>query len=516
MSKDARRPVLAILPLVAAWLILILSAVTTLGATGSSYTTANFVVTAPTAEFAKQVGDMAEQYRDQIATDWLGKKLPRWSKPCPIRVKVGQIGAGGATTFCFDRGHVFGWNMNIQGTEERILDSVLPHEISHTILACHFRRPLPRWADEGAATLVEHESERRRQVMLLNQVLQTNEKIPLRQLLPMKDYPKDMRQVLTLYAEGYSLAEYFVQQGGKTRYLQFLEDAHTRNWDEALRTHYKINGVAALEKSWGEWVVAGMPALVSREGELLAKDDARPAADRTAADRTGADRTQRSAPGRSEIARADAARNDAARADGGRPANTLIRSQTPEDRAGDALASVGLEAPRGRSLEAPDPRARRARTEAAADTSERPAGKDRLRNDGWAEQERLPRPEPLLARIDYATADVSRFNSRTDARREPLSDERFAAPSDEVPVFDEELEPVAGSPSSGPFPNGAAAAADSSLGRRDIFDPDAPVFDETLEDSSEADSRPPDWSAFPQARTMPGATRKGSSSPFSP
>ena len=44
-------------------------------------------------------------------------------------------GAGGATSFVFDRGEVFGWKMNIQGSRERILDSVLPHEVTHTIFA---------------------------------------------------------------------------------------------------------------------------------------------------------------------------------------------------------------------------------------------------------------------------------------------------------------------------------------------------------------------------------------------
>ena len=107
--------------------------------------------------------------------------------------------------------------MAIQGTEERILDSVLPHEISHMIFASYFRRPLPRWADEGAATLVEHESERLRQTKLLDQVIRTSKRIPLRQLLNIKEYPENMQDVLTLYAEGYSLADYLVQQKGARR-----------------------------------------------------------------------------------------------------------------------------------------------------------------------------------------------------------------------------------------------------------------------------------------------------------
>ena len=90
--------------------------------------------------------------------------MPNWAQPCPITAQVGRhLGAGGATSFVFEHGEVFGWRMTIQGSLERILDSVLPHEVTHTIFATHFRQPLPRWADEGACTTVEHASEKAKQ-----------------------------------------------------------------------------------------------------------------------------------------------------------------------------------------------------------------------------------------------------------------------------------------------------------------------------------------------------------------
>ncbi len=240
---------------------------------GASYKTPNFVTHAPSAEVAKQVGDAAEIYRKELAITWLGHELPKWSAPCPIKVKVGNYGAGGATTFSFDRGHVFGWDMQIQGTLERILDSVLPHEVNHTIFACHFRRPLPRWADEGAATIVEHESEKQRQRLLNRQVMGTNKRIPLRHLLSMTEYPSEMQQVLTLYAEGYSLADFLLQRGGKKRYLMFLENAHKNGWDEAIAKLYKYKNVEDLEQSWGKWIVAGSPSLQLPAGQQLASNE---------------------------------------------------------------------------------------------------------------------------------------------------------------------------------------------------------------------------------------------------
>ena len=241
------------------------------------FKTPNFIVSAPSTDIARQVAIAAEGYRDRLAVQWLGRKLPRWSSPCNVRVLVGRMGAGGYTTFKFDRGRtgkmeVFGWDMTVQGPLDRILDSVLPHEVSHTIFACHFRKPLPRWADEGAATLAEDDSEKRRQRLLVNQVLGTSRRIPLRQLLPQTEYPKESDRILVLYAEGFSLADYLVQQGGRTKYLKFLGDAIDNGWDAALRRHYNYRTVEALESRWTSWVAAGSPTLKLPKGQLLASN----------------------------------------------------------------------------------------------------------------------------------------------------------------------------------------------------------------------------------------------------
>jgi hypothetical protein len=242
-------------------------------ASAATHSSRNFTVTAPTEEIAKRVANCAEFWRRDLAIQWLGKPLPNWYRPCPISVKVGQMGAGGSTTFTFDKGEVFGWRMEVQGSLERILDSVIPHEVNHTIFASYFRRPLPRWADEGAATIVEHESEKARQVRFLERAIQTNSRIPLKELLHIREYPRESQKVLTLYAQGYSLAEFLVgRQGerGKAVYLKFLDDAHKQGWEQAIRKHYGFDSISSLERDWTEWVLAGSPSLDLPEGQALA------------------------------------------------------------------------------------------------------------------------------------------------------------------------------------------------------------------------------------------------------
>jgi hypothetical protein len=328
---------------------------------GATFSTRNFVVTTGDAEFAKQVAQTAEQFRSQLARDWLGHDMPSWSRPCQVFVTVGQIGAGGATTFTFAGGHVFGWNMKVQGTPERILDSVIPHEVSHTIFASYFRRPLPRWADEGAASLVEHESERRRQSLLLHQVFNTPQRIPLTTLISMKEYPSDMQSVLTLYAEGYSLADYLVQSGGETgraRYLRFLQDGYEKDWNHAIRTWYGVPDVTTLERRWSNWVAAGSPDLGESYNQQIAQADAQ------------------------EM----------------RKKGIIVRSQSPENSAPVVRRPQQTQAARpaetlanGDELEAPAPVAARPVSQPAARTAQNDANVEQPTDDATADQQLVAR-----------------------------------------------------------------------------------------------------------------------------
>lgn len=243
---------------------------------GARQRTANFIVETSDPNFAQQVAQTAEKCRHDLAIEWLGKEMPKWAQPCVMRVQVGG-GAGGATTFIFDRGEVFGWQMSIQGSPERILDSVLPHEITHMVYASHFRQPLPRWADEGGATSVENVSERTKHRQMLNQFLQTGRGIAFGQMFAMTEYPAD---IMPLYAQGYSLAEFLIQTAGRRKYIEFLGDGLQNNdWPGAVQRHYGTQDLGHLQNVWLAWVRQGYPALrpqPTASSPLLAANDRRP------------------------------------------------------------------------------------------------------------------------------------------------------------------------------------------------------------------------------------------------
>lgn len=215
---------------------------------GASYRTTNFHVDAPTPQIAQQIGQLAEQYRREKALQWIGQEMPPWSEPCPLHVKVTMTGAGGATSFVFDNGRVLGQDMHIEGSLDRLLYSVLPHEVTHTVFAYYYRRPVPRWADEGGAVLSEDDAERNRHDQLCRQILNTpGRAIPLRRLFALEQYPRD---VMALYAQGYSVANFLVSSSSRPAFLAFIAHGMQHGWDSAVQVHYRYRNVEDAEQAW--------------------------------------------------------------------------------------------------------------------------------------------------------------------------------------------------------------------------------------------------------------------------
>lgn len=219
--------------------------------TGASYRTTNFVVEAPTPQIAEQVGKWAEYYRRDKAHQWLGKEMQDWPTPCPLHVRVTPSGASGATSFNFSGGGVW-QTMEIEGPLERLLYSVLPHEITHTVFAHYFGQPVPRWADEGGSVLSEDQLERDRHDTMVRQILNAGGALRLPRLFTLKDYPRDPRDVGALYAQGYSVSNFLVGLSNRQTFLAFVHQGMQPNvgWDNAARTYYRFNSVSELEQAW--------------------------------------------------------------------------------------------------------------------------------------------------------------------------------------------------------------------------------------------------------------------------
>jgi hypothetical protein len=225
----------------------LLLALTTIASMGAEVRTTNFIVIAANPQVCERVGQWAEYYRKEKAVQWLGHEMPNWPEPCPLKVTVSMESPSGATTFTFGYGRVTSIQMQIQGPLDRLIYSVLPHEVTHTVFAHHFKRPVPRWADEGGSVLSEDDPERERHDKLVRNILNQGQQIPMRQLFSLTEYPD---RVMCLYAQGYSMCDYLVKRSSRQHLLNFVASGMQQGWDQAVKAHYGHNSVEELEQAW--------------------------------------------------------------------------------------------------------------------------------------------------------------------------------------------------------------------------------------------------------------------------
>jgi len=82
------------------------------------------------------------------------------------------------------------------------------------------------------------------------------------------EYPPDY---MSLYAQGYSLADYLIQTGGRRKYVEFLDDGlKTDDWSGAARRCYALDDLGILQNTWLGWVRQGAPRFERQPSQLLA------------------------------------------------------------------------------------------------------------------------------------------------------------------------------------------------------------------------------------------------------
>jgi hypothetical protein len=83
----------------------------------------------------------------------------------------------------------------------------------------------------------------------------------------MKQYPNDGGDVMTLYAQGYSLSRFLVESTSRPQFLAFLHDGMRQGWEYAIQTHLRMNRVEDLEEAWLSW----MRGAFRPRGDVLTK-----------------------------------------------------------------------------------------------------------------------------------------------------------------------------------------------------------------------------------------------------
>ena len=87
-------------------------------------------------------------------------------------------------------------------------------------------------------------------------------------MFAMTEYPRD---ILPLYSQGYSLTRFFIQQGGKRKFVEYVgEGMRTNNWTAATRKYYGFNSLSDLQVTWVELGAPRQPGRWQAASRLLA------------------------------------------------------------------------------------------------------------------------------------------------------------------------------------------------------------------------------------------------------
>jgi hypothetical protein len=222
--------------------------------------TANFRILHADPALAEQVARLAEATREVQLRRWAGP-APRgaWTPRCDIyiypTVKVFSRMTGqpeespGFSTMGMNGGRIIARRVNVRADHPNLLSAILPHEITHVVLADLFpEQQIPRWADEGMAVLSEPASEQRLRAADLDKPLTTGRLFKVGDLMVM-DYPDGQYWAL-YYAQSVSLTRFLVELGTPSQFVRFVQGSQRNGVEAELRRVYQIEGFDDLQNRW--------------------------------------------------------------------------------------------------------------------------------------------------------------------------------------------------------------------------------------------------------------------------
>lgn len=226
-------------------------------------------------EYVETVAQVVERTRQDMYRKWFGHDGPAWPLRCDLflhttvsdytRITGEKADSPGHSRIELDPGsmRVAFRRMDMHCDQNGMLETVLPHETTHTVLAGMFGpADVPRWLDEGVAVLSETSSTIEQYRRNLIRFHREGSLYTVRDLMQMHDFPSSQR-IKQFYAQSVFLVEFLTTQRGPLTFSEFARDGLREGYELALRRHYGWS-FADLEARWNQYVVAESERLASR------------------------------------------------------------------------------------------------------------------------------------------------------------------------------------------------------------------------------------------------------------
>ncbi|MBI2805616.1 MAG: hypothetical protein HYX68_11615 [Planctomycetes bacterium] len=226
-------------------------------------------------EFAERVGEIAESTRLAMFRKWFGIDGVDWQPTCElilhpdVNAYTQMTGAPrntpGHSRMEVDNGtkRIIARRMDLRCDVPNMLQTVLPHEATHVVLAGMFGPfDLPRWADEGIAVLAEPDEKIEQHRRNLHKHHQDGLLFGLKELMKMENYPAP-RRIGAFYAQSVVLVEFLTQQRGPRVFAEFVKDGLRQGYEKSLERHYKMS-FAQLDQLWQRQVINNSERVAAR------------------------------------------------------------------------------------------------------------------------------------------------------------------------------------------------------------------------------------------------------------
>jgi tetratricopeptide (TPR) repeat protein len=218
----------------------------------------------------EKAAQVMERTRTTMAQKWFGRAEEPWNPKCDVFLHATAMDYCQITRQSPDSpGHasieqekggtrVLTRRMDMHCDNPQMLETVLPHETTHVVLAGKFGPgQVPRWADEGMAVLTEPPEKVSMHRRNLTRCRQEGQLFAVRDLMQLGNYPAAQR-ISAFYAQSVSLVDFLSRQRGPVVFAQFLRDGLREGYEPALTRYYGFRDFADLEQRWSQQELAGM------------------------------------------------------------------------------------------------------------------------------------------------------------------------------------------------------------------------------------------------------------------
>ncbi|HJQ81801.1 MAG TPA: hypothetical protein VJ828_17685 [Lacipirellulaceae bacterium] len=202
--------------------------------------------------FAELLLERAEQYRTEIAKEWLGQELPAGAGRSTIYVEFSAAEDLGLT-WAKDRPDRHSHTIWLNTSPRLAIGETLKHEVAHAVFATKYPHPhrLPSWVEEGIASRYDNEIRKDSRDQRTRSWVRTGRAIRLEQMLGSSDMHSSDEYS---YAAATSLVSFLLSRGDARSVMRFAEDGQRGGWDAALRAHYRIESLEELQTQWEAWL----------------------------------------------------------------------------------------------------------------------------------------------------------------------------------------------------------------------------------------------------------------------